>query len=295
MSRNPRLVRGLVDLGLMREQGEGIPRMFAEMEVQFLSLPELRATPHEFSVTLRNAPTMSPADAEWLASLQAEPLSDGQARAMALARIRGQVSNADLRDATGLDTLAASVELRDLRDRGLLELRGAGSASYYVVGSRAEALAHERSSVQVSGEADALPGQTGGLTGQTGGFSEQTGGLGEENRGVQVASPDPEALLEAAPAALRESIASLGGKPTPADLRSVIVQLCELGWWTPKELAAVLGRKDASNLSEKHLSLLVKEGRLERRYADNLAHPMQAYRAVQPSLLGREGGPEGES
>ncbi|MBI5627487.1 MAG: putative DNA binding domain-containing protein, partial [Candidatus Rokubacteria bacterium] len=59
MSRNPRLVRGLVDLGLMREQGEGLPRMFAEMEVQFLAPPELRAGPHEICVTLRNAPTLT--------------------------------------------------------------------------------------------------------------------------------------------------------------------------------------------------------------------------------------------
>jgi ATP-dependent DNA helicase RecG len=295
MSRNPRLVRGLVDLGLMREQGEGIPRMFAEMEVQFLSPPELRATPHEFSVTLRNAPTISPADAEWLASLQAEPLSDGQARAMALARIRGQVSNADLRDATGLDTLAASVELRDLRDRKLLELRGAGSASFYVVGSRAEALAHARTSgTAVGGHAPLDEEQTGGLPGQNGGLPDQNGGFDDENRGVPDASLDPAALLAGAPAALRTAVANLGGKPAPADLRSVIVQLCELRWWTPRELAAVLGRKDTSNLSEKHLSPLVKEGRLERRYPDNLAHPSQAYRAVQPSLLGSDGGRIGE-
>src|SRR5690606_31913177 len=30
VSRNPRIVRALVDLGAMRDQGEGIPRMFAE-------------------------------------------------------------------------------------------------------------------------------------------------------------------------------------------------------------------------------------------------------------------------
>jgi len=34
-------------------------------------------------------------------------------------------------------------------------------------------------------------------------------------------------------------------------LRKVIVELCELRWWTPRELAAVLGRKDPAHLSEK--------------------------------------------
>jgi ATP-dependent DNA helicase RecG len=47
VSRNPRIVRGLVDLGSMRDQGEGIPRMFAEMAGQFLPDPRsgrVRAT-----------------------------------------------------------------------------------------------------------------------------------------------------------------------------------------------------------------------------------------------------------
>jgi ATP-dependent DNA helicase RecG len=65
----------------------------------------------------------------------------------------------------------------------------------------------------------------------------------------------------------------------------VLVELCELRWWTPRELAAALGRRDAPKLSEKHLSPLVKEGALERRYPENPAHPQQAYRARQRSLL----------
>ena len=42
-SRNPRLVRALVDLGAVRDQGEGIPRMFAEMEGMFLPVPAIDA------------------------------------------------------------------------------------------------------------------------------------------------------------------------------------------------------------------------------------------------------------
>ena len=104
-----------------------------------------------------------------------------------------------------------------------------------------------------------------------------------ENQGVPDDSAEVEALLRALPEPLQASVASLGGKPTVPDLRKLLVQLCELRWWTPKELATVLKRKDVSHLSEKHLSALVKEGRLERRYPDNLAHPNQAYRAIEGS------------
>lgn len=118
----------------------------------------------------------------------------------------------------------------------------------------------------------------------------ETRGLPMQNQGVPYDSREAQALLRGLPEPLQADVASLGGKPTPADLRKLLVQLCELRWWTPKELATVLKRKDVAHLSEKHLSPLVKEGKLERRYPDNLAHPNQAYRAVQPSLLGSEQG-----
>ena len=49
-SRNPRIVRALVDLGLARDQGEGIPRMFAEMADAFLPKPEIQATHRDVTI-----------------------------------------------------------------------------------------------------------------------------------------------------------------------------------------------------------------------------------------------------
>ncbi len=55
-SRNPLIVRVLADLGYLREMGEGVPRMYQEMEHYGLNPPELAAEGFIFSVTLRNAP-----------------------------------------------------------------------------------------------------------------------------------------------------------------------------------------------------------------------------------------------
>ncbi|NCB31900.1 MAG: hypothetical protein EOM66_10900, partial [Clostridia bacterium] len=41
-SRNPRITRVLTDLGYMREQGEGIPRIFDAMEREGLYPPEFK-------------------------------------------------------------------------------------------------------------------------------------------------------------------------------------------------------------------------------------------------------------
>ena len=54
VSRNPRIVRCLVDLGLMRDAGEGILRMYEKMEEQGLPLPRYDTREHEVWVTLRN-------------------------------------------------------------------------------------------------------------------------------------------------------------------------------------------------------------------------------------------------
>ena len=64
-SRNPLIVRVLVECGIMREEGEGIPRMFEEMEESFLRHPELAVEEGAFHVRLRNEPIFKGPSPEW--------------------------------------------------------------------------------------------------------------------------------------------------------------------------------------------------------------------------------------
>jgi ATP-dependent DNA helicase RecG len=132
-SRNPRLMRTLVDLGLTRDQGEGMPRMFAEMEDAFLPAPRIEPTARNVSVVLGNTTTLTEADRTFVERLAAEDLTQEEFRALLQAHRHTQVDNASLRQLMGLDTLAASQVLRRLRDRELLELHPAGSQSYYTL------------------------------------------------------------------------------------------------------------------------------------------------------------------
>lgn len=133
VSRNPRIVRALVDLGSMRDQGEGIPRMFADMAGQFLPEPTIMTSPRDFSVTLRNTPTLAAEDRDFVARLGNADVGDEEFRALLEAHRRGRVDNARMRQIAGLDTLGASMVLRRLRDRGLLDLHAAGAASFYTL------------------------------------------------------------------------------------------------------------------------------------------------------------------
>ena len=132
-SRNPRIVRVLVDLGYAKDQGEGIPRMFAEMEDAFLPRPDVEVQGQQVMVTLRNTSALTASDRRFVAGLGDAELSRGEFRALLMAYRRDRVDNARLRAVMGLDTLAASQLLRGLRDRDLLTLHWHGAASYYTL------------------------------------------------------------------------------------------------------------------------------------------------------------------
>jgi len=165
-SRNPRLMRVLVDLGVAREQGEGIPRMFAEMEDAFLPQPEIAVGRRSVTVTLRNTPTLTAGDRAFVARLGSTPVTDEEFRALLHAQRHGRVENADLRLLGGLDTLGASLLLRGLRDRGLLDLHAHGANSFYTVNAL----------LLPSRESEAPAPDRGGLAPDRGGLVPDRGG-----------------------------------------------------------------------------------------------------------------------
>jgi len=89
-SRNPLIVRALADLGYLREMGEGVPRMFQEMETYGLHPPELSVDGFIFSVTLRNAPVYDEATLRWLNQFNAAQVNLRQRRLLAYAYCHGK-------------------------------------------------------------------------------------------------------------------------------------------------------------------------------------------------------------
>ena len=139
VSRNPRIARVLTELGVMREQGEGIPRMFEEMEESFLPLPEFEADDHSFAVTLRNQPIFDMGDPEWIQHLRSLPINNRQRRILA-ARKGAGFTNGEYQSINKVDRDTAYRDLREMVAAGLLagpEGRGRG-ARYRVVVERLE-------------------------------------------------------------------------------------------------------------------------------------------------------------
>jgi ATP-dependent DNA helicase RecG len=238
-SRNPRLMRTLVDLGLTRDQGEGIPGMFAEMEDAFLSAPRIEPT------------TLTEADRSFVERLASEELTQEEFRALLQAHRQTQVDNASLRQLIGLDTLGPALLAGDRPDQGKLAL------------------------------------DRGELAADRGGFPADRGGLGPDRGGLE---PDRGGVLDPE---LQQVIASLGTRPRKEKLRQAIGQLCTDQWRSVAWLAALL-KLQPRNLSDRHLTPMLKDGLLERRFPDIPSHPDQAYRSMPSPVHAATANPKQE-
>ena len=131
-SRNPRLARVLTDWGYMREQGEGVPRMFAAMDRAGLYPPDLQLVADViFSVVLRNTPVYSPDTFRWLQQFESQGLSGNQKRVLAYAREHGGTfTSRAYQSLVGVDLYSASRDIKDLIRKGIVRLPKKGGRVY---------------------------------------------------------------------------------------------------------------------------------------------------------------------
>ena len=132
-SRNPRIMRTLRTLGLVEEYGEGIDRMYREMEARLLEPPTFEATSSSVTVTLRNHSLADVEDQAWLLDV-AKDANANERRALIVARNEGAATKRRLR------TLMAEAEvdavLASAVAKGLLRRIGsAGGTRYVLVGA----------------------------------------------------------------------------------------------------------------------------------------------------------------
>jgi ATP-dependent DNA helicase RecG len=258
-SRNPRIARVFREVGVAETIGSGIRLMREQMEAAHLARPlfESSRAANRFVATLMFTHLLTHEQRAWLATL-GEGITKEQQLALVYCREVGEIRNAVLRDLTGLDTLASSAALRGLRDRGLLEVRGAGAQTYYVA---------------AAGLGSPHRGE---LAAQGGELTPQGGELGTQ--GGELENPDRRRLLDSLPDPLRGRVLGLPKRAAEPALRDLIVDLCAVRSFRPLELSQLLERTIKS-LVERHLAPLVREGRLERTVPETRTHPDQAYRA----------------
>ena len=128
-TRNPLIVRVLADAGVMRDEGEGVARIFEEMAESALREPEVEMEDGVFSVRLYKEPLAAGRDAvpgaTEFASSRLAGLREHFLRHPSL-------TNADYRRIFEVSRYAAARELRRLVEGGLLRMEGKGRGARYL-------------------------------------------------------------------------------------------------------------------------------------------------------------------
>ncbi len=120
-SRNPQIVRVLIEFGYMKDIGEGIDRMIAEMEKFGLPAPEFSEPDYSFTVVLKNTPI----EAEMPVVV---PTEDRLRRYL---REHRWITNHEYRHLMGVDRQTAWRQLTRLVEAGVLVKEGKGRYTRY--------------------------------------------------------------------------------------------------------------------------------------------------------------------
>ncbi|MBI4714562.1 MAG: putative DNA binding domain-containing protein [Nitrospirae bacterium] len=137
LSRNPLIVRVLADLGYMRELGEGVPRMFDEMEREGFYPPRFEDIAGvSFQVALRNQPVYDESTLKWLQGFKDLDLTGDQKRLLVYAHLHNdRFTSRQYQNLVGMDIYRASSSIKDLIRKGVVRSPHKGSRIYEVIGS----------------------------------------------------------------------------------------------------------------------------------------------------------------
>lgn len=125
VTRNPMLVRVLADAEIMRDEGEGILRVFREMTDRFLREPEMASESGLFSITLSNEPAVEIAVPGWSQFVAGLPVETDQKRIL-LARPE-RFSRQDYQRLNGVTDDEAHRQIAELQERGIVQFAGTTS------------------------------------------------------------------------------------------------------------------------------------------------------------------------
>ena len=124
-------MRVLKALGLVEEYGEGVDRMYREMEARLLEPPVFAETSGSVKVTLYNRSLVDVEDQAWLTLLESWQLSKGERLALVVARREGHVTPRRLREHLSEENPAAV--LAGAMAKGLLDRTGQRGGSRYLL------------------------------------------------------------------------------------------------------------------------------------------------------------------
>lgn len=294
VTRNPHIAAVLHEINLAETKGSGIRVMRQLMRDAGLTPPTFESDRQKncFVATFLFHHFLGPDDWEWLHALDVPGLSDEDARALVFVRETGAIDNAAYRDINQVDALNASLHLRRLRDRGLLEQKGKGSATFYVPSPQFLRTLEQEETDLPAATADPLSGQSDSLSGKASllsGKAEPLSGMVAPQSGM--AGPlsgkvrEHRWLPPGLPADLVRELSSMKARVSQPEMEDVVWRLCVWRPFSIDELARTL-RRNRKYIATRLVTPMLRAGRMEMTLPDQPKHPQQTYRAVGPAAAG---------
>lgn len=128
-SRNRRMMRVLRDMGLVEEFGEGVDRMYREMEERLMNPPEFESNNVSVKVTLRNQFLVDVEEQAWLQMLGGWAGTAAHRRMLIEVRRRGEAAKRHFSEV--LHDVDIDAALAHLLSHGLLERVGQAGGTQY--------------------------------------------------------------------------------------------------------------------------------------------------------------------
>lgn len=258
--RNPKLAAVFHETNLAETKGSGIRTMRKLMEDAGFAPPTFESDRANdiFTARLLLHHFLTPEDLAWLKALKIPDLSDAQKKALIFVRESGAIDNATCRQLNALDSLAASNELRRLRDLDLLSKKGKSTNTYYVAGAKLLA--------NMKVETHQLPAETHQLIVETHHLSRKKHQLGNNLK------------IQKLPKDLRDVLETQKKRPGKDVIKELILKMCQHDSWSKEELAAILKIEDAKYLRREYLTPMIKTHHLCYTQPDMVNHPEQGYK-----------------
>lgn len=133
-ARNGTVLDALRRMGLAEDLGRGIDRMEDDMAADLLGPPEFEDDGSFFTVTLRLVGAVTPRERAWVRQLiDGKRLDRRSAPVVVNAARQGSITNGDVRNLLGVDSVVARSILQHLVTEGVLEQHGERGGATYVL------------------------------------------------------------------------------------------------------------------------------------------------------------------
>ncbi|MRX46407.1 ATP-binding protein [Pedobacter puniceum] len=256
-NRNPFIASIFHETNLAETKGSGIRIMRSLMEKSSLAPPtfESNHTANQFTTRLLLHHFLSEADIAWLKTFEVYQLNDAQKRALIFVRETGAIDNQAYRQLNGCDILKASTELRAMRDVALLQQKGKGRATYYIIDS----------------------GFNAPLTSLSTPVSVLSASV---NTQPNTLNTEPQSLLHEFPDHLQSEIAQITVREKDINkIKNLIYKICKHRSCSVREIAALIKRKENTVLRN-YIIPMKEDNKLQYTIPDMPNHPDQAYQSI---------------